>query len=99
MVCRWLREALVPMRAAFTHQWPKSLGTGPLASEGLQDADATRPGGYIGARLPNELELGKYLLGGRSYSTWLGPAAASCLDDNSIDTEPRENEDPEQKDW
>jgi hypothetical protein len=26
-----------------THQWPESLGTGPLASEGLQNANATRP--------------------------------------------------------
>ena len=38
-------------RRSPTHQWPDLLGTGPLVSEGLQNANATLPRGCTGRTL------------------------------------------------
>jgi hypothetical protein len=55
----WLIHAATP---SVTHQWPDLLGTGPLASEGLQDANATHPSWAHKFTLSAfVMSLGKYL--------------------------------------
>jgi hypothetical protein len=61
MICwpfaRWrvLTQFRIRLMRSVSPLLSDSSGAGPLASEGLQDADATRPGGTFGAHLPNEL--------------------------------------------